>query len=658
MGILLQNQGFGLSISSEAKESRSAGDLHMEKPGNFKRFYRRICSSSLLAYLLSLMGSWAYIIQSWKDIHIQTSLVDEGIYLYLGSLYARGLLRPFQDFGPRSIYAPLSLLVPGSIQAWFGGGLLTGRLFSLFLGILTLVGLWLVAHRLSGKWGAALAVCVVALTPAQIMIYSSALSEVLVACMLVWVLVFTLGEKRTNLQIIAGSILAGLIVMTRQNMIPLVPILVAYVFWQHGKKAGFLCLAMSLAPIAILHVLYWPNILILWERWFPSRLTPFLDRFRPIGEPIWAGIKIPILTRINALLQGLLFNYIPVLGALFAIVLWPGKKDWKNEAGRRASVFLAVLFWILFFAHAYVITLENSTDLCTYCLTPYLSFFNVLGLLLVCSSLPYWRKIVSRTTQVGITVLILILGCGLGYARFERFGTWLLAIEFPSIQKGLPHTWYPGFTIPQVLWDKFHVDYWPARDYVPTVAGLIIGVLMIGLAFIIHKRISKKGNAGIYSFGSTLLLVALFSGSIISPITQGDYREEGLCSTDIPNNYEAIGEELNKIIPPGSQVFWEVSNAVPLLYAPEINIYPAQIIGGSSYRNAEDSQELLRLGYWNDSVRAQWVEKADYLVIQPNPLASYSIPPLEIDPTLYRITQLPALDPCNPNSFLLVYERK
>jgi hypothetical protein len=179
--------------------------------------------------------------------------------------------------------------------------------------------------------------------------------------------------------------------------------------------------------------------------------------------------------------------------------------------------------------------------------------------------------------------------------------------------------------------------------------------LLVGLAFIIYQRVFGKTNVGNYSFGFILVLVALVSGIIISPLAGGDYREAGICSTDIPREYEKIGSELATLIPQGSQVFWDVSTAVPLLYAPDIKVYPAQIYGESSYRNASNSQELLRLGYWNDSLRSDWMNKADYLVIEPSLNSNQS---LEINVSQYKVTKLPPLNPCDPNTFLLVYARK
>jgi len=123
----------------------------------------------------------------------QRAVLDEGAYLYQGYLFATGVYHPFQDYGPYMYNGPISYLILGYIQTWFGAGLRTGRYFALFLGLLMLLGVWVAAKRLGGKWGAAVAVWAIALNPAAIKIYSLAETQVLIACMLAWVLVLVLG---------------------------------------------------------------------------------------------------------------------------------------------------------------------------------------------------------------------------------------------------------------------------------------------------------------------------------------------------------------------------------------------------------------------------------------------------------------------------------
>lgn len=104
------------------------------------------------ANLLSLIGGFVYLIQSWLYAQMQTSLLDEGAYLYKGYLFAIGKYWPYQDYGPWTNHMPLSFLIPGYAQAVFGPGLRTGRYLAVILGLLTIIGLWVITRRLGGSW--------------------------------------------------------------------------------------------------------------------------------------------------------------------------------------------------------------------------------------------------------------------------------------------------------------------------------------------------------------------------------------------------------------------------------------------------------------------------------------------------------------------------
>ena len=57
--------------------------------------------------------------------------------------------------------APLAFFIPGYIELIFGPGLRTGRYLAIFLGALTLLGVWVAALRIShNKWLAVAAVWV------------------------------------------------------------------------------------------------------------------------------------------------------------------------------------------------------------------------------------------------------------------------------------------------------------------------------------------------------------------------------------------------------------------------------------------------------------------------------------------------------------------
>jgi hypothetical protein len=149
-------------------------------------------------------------------------------HTWFWAFIATGQYWPFQDYGPWTNHMPLAFLIPGYAQVLFGPGLRTGRYLAVFLAALMLLGLWITVRRMGGRWWAAGALVAVALNPAGIKIYSLAISEVLIACMLVWVLALILGEDRPTWQVILGSFLAGLVGLSRLNLVPAVPVIFAY----------------------------------------------------------------------------------------------------------------------------------------------------------------------------------------------------------------------------------------------------------------------------------------------------------------------------------------------------------------------------------------------------------------------------------------------
>ncbi len=143
-----------------------------------------------------------------------------------------------------------------------------------------LLGLWITARRFSGNWWAALLVWIFALNPAVLKIYSIAVPQSLIVCMLVWTLVLVLGEDRPLWQLILGSILSGLMVMTRINMLPVAPLMALYIIWQHGFMSGLISGSVSLVTVVIGHAFFWPEILKMWALQLPRSILPALDPYR------------------------------------------------------------------------------------------------------------------------------------------------------------------------------------------------------------------------------------------------------------------------------------------------------------------------------------------------------------------------------------------
>jgi len=612
-----------------------------------------------LAPALAGLGFLLYLLQALAYAFIQTSFVDEGGYLYLGALYARGILRPFQDNGPARWYPPLAYLLPGQVEKWFGESLLTGRFFSVLCGIGMLIAVWLIARRLGGRWWGVAIIWSFALTPIAIQIYSLALSQALVACLLAWSLFFVLAEKRSLWQIVIGSVLAGLTIMTRQNLFPFIPLLIAYVFWQHGKKAGWWSLAACLVPFLVIHAIYWPNILQLWAVWLPARWTPFLNAYRFPPAQLVTANSLSFSASSLALLQGFRFHYFSLVGFFVCIFLWPKRGGWRSSTDRRAAYFLGVLFLALALLHAWAtVSTSDQAATCTFCFTPYLSFFDLAALLLVVVTFPSWRRRLSRFLQGIIALFVVLLAAGLGYAGFDRFGPWLMAIPFPALTRGLdPRRWYPFITLWDILANKFHQDYWTSRANVAIVAAVILAILLIGLLAIGYRKMSKNRRLDGYSFGAALLVICLVLGVWLSPLMGGSYRQDGICLANIPANYQKIGHELADAIPPGSQVYWGVSTAVPLLSARDINIYPPQVYAMFSFRLGGDPVQLARYGLWNAALAEQWLAGSYYIVTESDLSQTYR-PAEKLDAAQFDISQTAPTNPCDPNTSLVIYKRK
>ena len=226
-----------------------------------------------MAKLFSLLAGVVYLAQSVYGAHFLDVTMDEGTYLMKGFLFVTGIYKPFQPYGPWTNKMPLAFTIPGLAQAVFSPGLRTGRYFAVFLSMLMLLGMWLLTRRLRGQWWAAGIVWVMALNTGNITIYSRALSQGIVACMLVWVLVLILGEDRRIWQTTLGALLAMLIVFVRQNMVPVPVFVILFIFWAHGRKHGYYALTAAGAVFIGFHLLYWPRILTLWAKYLPGPLN-------------------------------------------------------------------------------------------------------------------------------------------------------------------------------------------------------------------------------------------------------------------------------------------------------------------------------------------------------------------------------------------------
>ena len=633
-----------------------------------------------LAEIITIIGAIVFAAQTWTYIHTQVSILDEGNYLVKGLLFVRGDYQIYQDYGPWSNHMPLSFYIPGIVQYLFGPGIRAGRYLAFTLGLLLLLGVWLVARRWGGRWWAAVAVWVMALNPAVLKMYSVMSSQVLVASMLTWVLVFTLAEKRSRWQLMLGSALAGVALLTRLNLAPLLPLLLLYIFWQHGKRAGIWSTISMGLVVLIGHAVFWPGILRMWATWIPAGIAPFLDPFQaPEGVRYWSP-NVDLGTRLIALLMVFQYHFVPMVSVLATLILWPKKSAWKSPHHFRASVFLVLLFGALFLAHLWVTigqgistNVAYSASYCVFCLPVYVAFFSVLGIFLLIISMPSWRREVSRWRCFLIVLVILSIPMGIGlvlrshvnselvtYRTIRTIMAWQVPrLENMRIQPGTIDLW--GLIANRTGKDIQEVHLLIRRILIVLIAvitGLAAGIaVLVGTWF--GKLVLKRTRTNeIRSWCSLALLVFMGVGFLISPFwfLGGGYHDYD-CDADILAAYDEVGSYLAEQIPPGSSVYWLGGlSPAALLYLDDISLYPPLLNGAYTLSDEGSDDDLLRYGFWSGELAHQWSHEASYILIEGQRFDGW-VGEYASAGEFRELPPTPLVQPCNPGSEIRIFQR-
>ena len=624
--------------------------------------WKRLVSSPWLAETLAGLGAALFALQIWVYAHTQTSILDEGAYLLKGYFFAIGRYTPYQDYGFWTNHMPFSFLIPGIVQRIFGPGLRTGRYFAVFLGLLMLLGIWWLARRIGGRWWAAGAVGLFAFNVQLIKVYSVMASQGLVACMLVWVLVLTLGNQRRLWQLLLGTALAVLVVLTRINMAPLLPLLILYILWENGWRVGLWSFAVGMLTFVGGHAFFWPEILHMWASWLPVGLFPFLEPWaRPAAIPNWQP-ETSFSDRILSFFQAIRLHYFSTVGALTTLILWPRKSQWKSAWRMRAATFLVALFMLLWAFHAWASLGKNY---CVYCLDAYISFFAILGVLLVIVAASSWRGARMRWLPAG---LIFCLSAGISFGLIPIFGSKLISNRFVyrlmqvdvpriksfRIQTGTTELW--GYFA-----NKFAISETQVVEYAIDLLR-IVGFVSLGLlAGWLIWRFGEKLGRGLFQ-GETIspvvarLTALLLVGTLITLLV-GLTPYDRDCGGDVIASYEAGGARLAEVVPAGAKVYWWGGlSAVPLLYIPEAQIYPAQINDGYSYRLSGDADELERFGWWSEELAEKWLQEADVILIEARQYGGFATSFAESG-AFDETSPTPPMIPCRANSPIHIFVR-
>ena len=567
---------------------------------------------------VALLGLAAYLVQAWVYIHTNIPGLDEGAYLYKGLLFASGTHQPFGP-GILTNKAPLAFLIPGYLQVAVGAGLRTGRLFALVAGLLAVLGTYATSRQVAGRWLAAAAVWAFAASPMIIKIYSGAVTEAPIAAMLAWTLFLTVGSARRQWQLGLGAAMSAIMILTRQNMAPVLPLVLLYVLWQHGVQALWKAVLAGGVVLVVGHAVFWPGILQMWAPWLPRDLTPFLDIYRlPANvQPSW-NPATDLFGRIGAFFDGLRQHLPIVSGVLAALVLMRKRSEWRHHADFRKFVFVAAVYIGLFVLHAWgAVASSYEFFSCVYCFTPYLGFFAPAGVILAVLGLRNGCPRGSALRGLFACGLLILVMTGIGFSAFEDFGAGLMGLPFPRLRAG---GLQPGVTtVGELLLNNSALTVALARRLVSAMAGLLFGCLVIAVAWFAGRRI--RGAPGGFP---ALVMTSLLAAAIgLTPLLAGRAARPD-CETDVIALNEEVGYHLSGIIPEGSLIYWDGGlSVVPMLYLSESHMFPPQINSGYTFVQGGDSEELLSFGYWNEELHERWLAEADFVIVEEQRYADW-----------------------------------
>jgi hypothetical protein len=541
----------------------------------------------------------------------------------------------------------------------FGPGIRTGRYFMMVVAVLTLIGFWILVRRVGNMWWAAASIWIIVFNPLNAKMFGRMLSQGLILCMLIWVLALALGEDKPTWQIILSAIIAGLMLMTRVNMLYVLPLLVLYIFWQHGWKNGSIAAVAGGTTVLIGHAIYWPGILRMWTH-LPRAISPFFDNWRFPNSGVQNAstpVRIHLSSRLLSFFYAIRSHFAAVISVIVAVLLWPKKNAWKSISDFRSSVFILSLFVLGTLMHGWSALLR---DYCVFCFSSYLSFFSFIGVLLLVLTTSSLRKQSPWWWLFVIVFVLLLLATGLGYSTFEFTGNSIYDFEIPGILVGSASE--KSVPLGGVLQNRLGLDIVILRRLLPTVLGFGVGffilTLSIGIWYLIKRKSIGSSTLKAPSIGYIFLLLFLSIGVLLSPtvIMKGVFDD--VCDVDVIASYEAVGEQLSEIIPKGSTVYWAGYNsAAPLLYIQDVDIFPPQINAQYSYFIGGDPQVLYKQSFWNEQLARRWLQQeADYILVEEG----YGVRWLReilITDNYVKLGWTSSKFSCLPNSRIIIFKR-
>jgi hypothetical protein len=612
---------------------------------------------SILPYILAGLTIMIYMIQASSYIHHIQPVMDESTYLLKGKWFIDGTYQPFQDFGPLTNKPPLSFMALGISQIILPPGLESARIVAIILSVLMLIGLWLLVNRLNGKWWGFFSVLLFILSPAWIIYYSRAMTQVVSAFLVVWSLFFLIGEHKGNWAPYLGVCLAALTTMIRQNMLPFFGLMLLYVLWANGMKKGGKIVLAGLIVFFLSNAIYWPKIYpAIWAPQLPNFINSIiysLTRTSASYDP--SGIlklnkDFSTLDEIQVFFDGVRYYFISFISAAAIFLVIPLKSLFLDKKNKKIT-FLAVSYLFLIGIH-FIASIRQNNFL--YSFPAYYAFFLPIGIILIpllFNSFPLKNRTINL---VLVAIFLLIIFTGIGLSLRQSIAPTLLKLPVPRLNA----TSQPGYELWDVLSSRFKIPYTAQTYLLPAMAGFFFGLFILAgsyLVWILLKKFQKPVQL-IYLLISLVVII----GCILSPTyLLAGKGSVGMCENDVLVRNKEVSTRLQSKIKPGALVYWEGTIPTPLLYLSGFRYFPIQLNMEFNYLVGGNSAILEKNGFWNDELAQRWINTADYLILSPDASQRRG---LDIDPILKSrfilVDTTESLNPCTNSTVLLVFERK
>jgi hypothetical protein len=547
---------------------------------------------------------------------------------------------------------PLAFLIPGWVQLVWGEGIRTGRFYALALGLVMMILLWRTTRREGSPGWAALSVWAVALNASLVKIYSQAISQVLVIALLMGMLYLGLGGGRRLWQTTLAAVLAGALWMTRINLLAVLPLLIGYLWLSHGRRAGLAASIAGGGVVLLGHAIYWPQILKLWAKWLPRPITPFLDSFRDSagGVDAWR-VQISAAQRWGIVADSFRKHLLPLAGALWAGISYPGPSTEPAERQRtRDALFLGILLVVLTVMHGYA---TLGLTYCPYCLMNYLGFFSPIGLVLMAIAGAHWLPRLNGPRRIASLAFLILIPFAAGLTLDRRLTDSILTLQLPraSLSAFRPGTIELGDLVETGLGlSRTDSARWFPAGIIAAAALCLAGLV---LAFLFRRR--HRAARLWQEAAMTGLLVLILAAATFRFGNTYSYYD---CGLDVIAAQEAAGADLRGKIGAGALVYWGAmgQSPAPLLYPDRARVFPPQLNGIYTFRLGGDPAELHRFSYWNQALAEDWLNEADFVLVDVRSYAGWissALVPERYD----EILRTPPTDPCRPDSAIMIFRR-